>query len=465
MTKSQAILSGLLLLLAVRVAAMVWVPLTDTTEARYAEIARTMAETGNWITPLFDLGIPYLAEPPLHSWLSASGIALFGVTAFAVRLGVLLSALATLAILWLWARSFTDRITAAVAVLLVASSGLFFVASALVQADMALTLGVTAAMAGFYNGLSGSRRWGWLFFAGLAVGLLAKGPVAWILSLLPIGIYMVWRGSWKDLQQLPWIGGIALIAILVMPWYVAAESIAPGYLGISIIGEHVQRYFEPGWAGGLYSSGPAHPRGMIWLFWILATLPWSPLLPILLWRLRKGVPRKTPDDTGLYLYLLLFVLTPLVLFTPVQNTIVTHVLPGVPAASLLAVMLWLRSGPAQAKWVHLGVAEVVVVAGGIILVSVLGLARTALPSEAALIGSFNASGRLAILWDRSFSAEFYTDGDITRLNSLEDLESWLAAGDGVMVPKYRQAEFLARFGNVGAPVAESRKYMLYIPVP
>ncbi|MBV6650012.1 MAG: phospholipid carrier-dependent glycosyltransferase, partial [Hoeflea sp.] len=253
MTKSQAILSGLLLLLAVRVAAMVWVPLTDTTEARYAEIARTMAETGNWITPLFDLGIPYLAEPPLHSWLSASGIALFGVTAFAVRLGVLLSALATLAILWLWARSLTDLITAAVAVLLVASSGLFFVASALVQADMALTLGVTAAMAGFYNGLSGSRRWGWLFFAGLAVGLLAKGPVAWILSLLPIGIYMVWRGSWKDLQQLPWIGGIALIAILVMPWYVAAESIAPGYLGISIIGEHVQRYFEPGWAGGLYS--------------------------------------------------------------------------------------------------------------------------------------------------------------------------------------------------------------------
>lgn len=465
MSRGRVILWGLLLLLAVRVAAMIWVPLTDTTEARYAEIARKMAESGNWITPLFDTGIPYLAEPPLHSWLSASGIVLFGVTAFAVRLGVLLSALATLAILWLWARGLTDRITAAVAVLLAASSGLFFVASALVQADMTLTLGVTAAMAGFYNALSGSRRWGWLFFAGLAVGLLAKGPVAWILSLLPITLYMIWRGGWKDLRQLPWIGGMALIAILVLPWYLAAESVAPGYLGISIISEHLQRYFEPGWAGGLYSSGPAHPRGMIWLFWILATLPWSPLLPILLWRLRKGVPRKTPDDTGLYLYLLLFVLTPLVLFTPVQNTIVTHVLPGVPAAALLAVMLWLRSGPAQAKWVHLGIAEVVVVAGGIILVSVLGLARSALPSEAALIGSFNGSGRLGILWDRSFSAEFYTDGTITRLNSLEDLEGWLAAGDGVMVPKYRQTEFLARFGNVGTPVAESRKYVLYIPVP
>ena len=115
MTGSRAILSGLLLLLAVRVAAMIWIPLTDTTEARYAEIARNMVESGNWIAPLFDLGAPFLAEPPLHSWLAASGIAFIGVTAFAVRLGVLLAALATLTILWLWARSLADRVTAAVA--------------------------------------------------------------------------------------------------------------------------------------------------------------------------------------------------------------------------------------------------------------------------------------------------------------------------------------------------------------
>ena len=72
MTKSRAILWGLFLLLAVRVAAMIWVPLTDPTEARYAEIARKMVETGNWITPQFDYGVPFWAKPPLHTWLSAA---------------------------------------------------------------------------------------------------------------------------------------------------------------------------------------------------------------------------------------------------------------------------------------------------------------------------------------------------------------------------------------------------------
>lgn len=153
MTKSRAILWGLFLLLAVRVAAMIWVPLTDPTEARYAEIARKMVETGNWITPQFDYGVPFWAKPPLHTWLSAMGIAAFGVTPFAVRLGILLSALATLAILWFWARTVTDRVTAGVAVLVAASSALFFVALGFVQTDMALTLGVTACMAGFYGGL------------------------------------------------------------------------------------------------------------------------------------------------------------------------------------------------------------------------------------------------------------------------------------------------------------------------
>jgi 4-amino-4-deoxy-L-arabinose transferase-like glycosyltransferase len=43
------------------------VPLMDKTEARYAEIARIMAETGNWVTPQIDYGIPFWAKPPLST--------------------------------------------------------------------------------------------------------------------------------------------------------------------------------------------------------------------------------------------------------------------------------------------------------------------------------------------------------------------------------------------------------------
>ena len=144
MTTRRTVFWALALLLAVRLLAMVWLPLTDPTEARYAEIARKMVETGNWITPQFDYGVPFWAKPPLHTWLSAAGIAVLGPTPFAARLGILLSAIGALAILWRWARTVTDETTAAIAVLVTASGFLFFGAAAFVMTDMAMTLGIVA---------------------------------------------------------------------------------------------------------------------------------------------------------------------------------------------------------------------------------------------------------------------------------------------------------------------------------
>ena len=66
------------------------VPLMDKTEARYAEIARIMAETNNWTTLQIDYGIPFWAKPPLSTWLSAMSFQLFGVNEFAARFPYLL---------------------------------------------------------------------------------------------------------------------------------------------------------------------------------------------------------------------------------------------------------------------------------------------------------------------------------------------------------------------------------------
>ncbi|MDR0251847.1 MAG: glycosyltransferase family 39 protein [Brucellaceae bacterium] len=462
MTKSRAIIWGLFLLLFVRLLAMIWVPLTDPTEARYAEIARKMVETGNWITPQFDYGVPFWAKPPLHTWLSAAGIAVFGATPFAARLGILLATAALLVILWRWACTFTDRRTAAAAILVTASSGLFFVSAAFVQTDMVMALGVTAGMAGFYNGLTGDRRWGWLFFLGLAIGLLAKGPVATVLTMTPIVLWMLWRGNWRDLLNLPWVGGIALCAVLVIPWYVAAEIATPGFLHYFLIGEHIQRFLQPGWSGDLYGAGREQAKGTIWLFWIVATLPWCPLLPALIWRLKKN---GIPEDKSLYLYLLLFALTPLLFFTMAANILLAYVLPGIPAAALLAVLLWSRTGSSGAGWLKLGVAETVLIFACIVAGSVLGLDRSFMPTEARIIAAYSGSGRLAILDTRSFSAEFYTQGKITRIETPAELAAWLAPGDGVLVPKNEYEAFAKQFGSTIRPIAESRKHLLFIPVP
>lgn len=459
MTSNRALVLGLFLLLAIRLLAMIWVPLTDPTEARYAEIARIMVDSGNWITPQFDYGVPFWAKPPLHTWLAAIGIEAFGASPFAARLGILFSTVLTLVIVWRWTRSVSDSRTSIVATLVTASTGVFFFSAAFVQTDMVLTLGVVASMAGFYNGLKGSRSWGWLFFLGLAIGLLAKGPIAIVLSMAPISLWMIWRRGWQTLTRLPWIGGTILCLALVLPWYASAEIATPGYLRYFLIGEHIERFLVPGWKGDLYGSGREHAKGTIWLFWIIATLPWSPLLPVLLWRYRK-----TPifDDEGLHLYLLLFALTPLVFFTAAANILIAYVLPGIPAAAILAVILWTRMRSPGGFWLKLGLAEITAFTVGLICISIFDGTRTLLPTEDRLVAVYQGRGRLAILRGRSFSSEFYSKGEVTKIKSMDDLSKWLAAGDGVLVRRADRDALDTRFGSALSFLSEDKNYALYI---
>ncbi len=86
-------------------------------------------------------------------------------------------------------------------------------------------------------------------------------------------------GRWKKVATcLPWKGGIALFLLLSVPWYLLAEWKSPGFLNYFIIGEHIKRFVVSGWEGDLYGSAHKEIRGTIWVYWILAALPWSPVL-------------------------------------------------------------------------------------------------------------------------------------------------------------------------------------------
>ena len=78
-----------LLVFAVAVARLIMLgsyPLMDTTEARYGDIGRMMAESGDWITPWFRPGVPFWGKPPLSFWCTALSFKLFGVNEFTARL-------------------------------------------------------------------------------------------------------------------------------------------------------------------------------------------------------------------------------------------------------------------------------------------------------------------------------------------------------------------------------------------
>lgn len=206
-------------------------PLTDTTEARYAEVARKMAELGNWVTPLYDYGVPFWAKPPLTTWLSAISIQLFGGNEFAARLPYFLLAVLIAWLLWAWVRRSSDR-QAQLAVAIMSGTLLYVIASAAVMTDLGLLLGTTLAMRGFWAAFepreSSRPKEVWLLFIGIGIGLLAKGPIAVVLSGLPIGLWMLVTGNIKtSWQRLPWVKGSLLTLVIAAPWYLMAEIRTP----------------------------------------------------------------------------------------------------------------------------------------------------------------------------------------------------------------------------------------------
>ena len=280
---SRGLLLGLGGILALRLLAMAMMPFADTSEPRYAEIARLMATTGDWITPWFEPGEPFWGKPPLAFWAQALSIRLFGLSELAVRLPSWLAMLGVLALVHRCARQLRGEQAARWATLLFATMLLPYASAGAVLTDAFLALGITLSMVSFLLAPRDPRPlWRYGFFVGLAIGLLAKGPLALALTAGAMVPWMLWhRNARAQLRALPWAAGIALTLTLALPWYIAAELKTPGFLRYFIVGEHILRFVDPGWQGDRYGSAHQRPYGSIWLDWLLATMPWGLALSLI----------------------------------------------------------------------------------------------------------------------------------------------------------------------------------------
>ncbi|MFI4963022.1 MAG: ArnT family glycosyltransferase, partial [Legionellales bacterium] len=311
-------------------------------EARYGEIARKMLETGNWVTPQHAYGVPFWAKPPLSTWLSALSMHFFGVNELAVRLPGLLLSLGILWLVWGLAKKHSGEVSAWVSTLVLAGTMYFFLDAGTVMTDPSLIFCTTLCMVAFWRGfVDGSTLWSYLFFVGLGLGMLAKGPICIVLVGLPIFFWILVRKDWVNLwKKLPWIKGSLIAGAICIPWYVLAEMRTPGFLNYFIIGEHFNRFLHPGWGGDKYGHAHNEPWGMIWVFAVIGFCPWS--IPVVTWFVRywKKIPSLFRDDDGWMCYLLFTLLAPLVFFTFASNIIYTYTFPCLAAFALLFTEAW-----------------------------------------------------------------------------------------------------------------------------
>lgn len=460
----------------IRVLGMYLIPFIDTSEPRYAEIARLMVETGNWVTPWFTPDVPFWGKPPLSFWAQAAAFHLLGVNEFAARLPSLVAVSLVGGLILAYVRIVSDPASAKLALWIFATSLLSFVAAGAVLTDPFLTLGTTLSMVAFRLAmLSSSVAWGYGFFAGIAIGLLAKGPLAIVLTLGPLIMWSIWvRRQPATLRRLPWFGGGLLLVVLVLPWYAMAEIRTPGFLRYFVLGEHLLRFIEPGWKGDLYGSAHLKPFGAIWWNWGLAAFPWS-LLPLLtlfrLVRRQTGQPDVQAFVGNEAKYMVSWAVFPLFFFTFAHNILWTYVLPGLPAFAVLGAWLIRARGYSIASRGVIATGAVVPTVC-LVLTLLVQSAPDRVKTERELIAyamrrEAGGDARLIYVETMPFSARFYSAGKAERV-ALRDLPGKLENGDGpvnLVVPKSEFEAFSQLIPSGWRLAYENKRYYLVVIFP
>lgn len=300
--------------------------LMDPDEGRYAEIAREMLVSGDFLTPQLNF-LPYLEKPPLVYWLTALSLHLGGLNEWAARFIPALSAVGgVMAVYWL-ARHLWGPGTAFLAGMVTATSSGYFLLGRLLTLDMTLTGFMTWGIALAYLAVRNQQRsyLPWAYLA-LGLGVLAKGPVALVLPAL---IFLTWFGvqkQWRGILQLWHAGGALILAVLVLPWYILVAWHNPDFLQYFFFQEHLQRFLAPHVHGG---------QPVYFYLGVLAAgfLPWFFFLPWAWWATVPEPP--SPEASQDRLFLLLWFGVIFLFFSLAGAKLFPYLLPGFPPVAML----------------------------------------------------------------------------------------------------------------------------------
>ena len=387
------------------------IPLTDKTEARYSEIARLMSETGNWIVPQIDYGVPFWAKPPLSTWLSAISISIFGENEFFVRLPSLI--LSLLMVFFISKYIANKKLPFFLPCLILFSLPEFFLHAGVVSTDVSLSFSIMLIMISFWK-ISEKRSliWESLFIVGIAMGLLSKGPISIVLTFPPLFLWgLRFRLPIRTLFRISWIFGI----LLALPWYFLIEKKSPGFTNYFIVGEHFLRFIDSSWAGDKYGFPKQQPYGIIWIFLILGTIPWIFSL------LKKLIKNFTSIwDNKWEFFLWSWLLWTPIFFTISKSLIHTYIMPVMVPVTLLVCHYWENL---KFKRFQLGISIFIPI---LILISYSFKDIRALvesKSDKALIEKTNNHfAPIYSLKVKSYSSQFYSKGKIKKID-FEELEN------------------------------------------
>ncbi|OSY87732.1 glycosyltransferase [Tenacibaculum holothuriorum] len=449
---------SVLLLILLRLVLNSGIPLMDKTEARYAEIARIMAETNDYITPQIDYNVPFWAKPPLSTWLSALSIEIFGSNEFAVRLPYLILSIIIIFLIGKYAKR--EDLPFYLPGFIALTIPEFLIHAGVVSTDTSLMFCVSLVMLSFWEGMHNNENkiWKHLAFVGIGLGLLAKGPIVLILTLPPIFFWSLYTKSFfKIFKQFNFFTGIAIIAIIALPWYYLAEQKTPGFIDYFIVGEHFKRFFDSSWSGDKYGFPKQQPLGMIWLFLLAFALPWIQVIIGKIWKHKTDI-----KNNSWVIFLFFWLLWTPIFFTISKSLIHPYIMPIMVPIALLVTHFW--KNIKQQKLV-IGISLVIPILAlfAFIYGSFSNKIETLSNTDKYLIEQ-NIKDDTVIYFhpEKSYSSQFYSKGKIKNISEEELIQLINNSTPFYLVlPKNQEKNTLNIIGKKLIMVDENKKNKLF----
>ena len=294
-------------------------------EPRYAQVAREMLARHDWITPTL-AGTPWLEKPPLYYWQAMLAFRVFGVSDWAARLPSVLDATVLVFVAYWFLRRFRPGSALEGALMLITSAALVGYARA-ASMDMALAATFGGAMLAWFGWFeSGDRRLLIVFYLALALGMLAKGPVAPFLAAVLILIFAAMQKSFRIVLKSLSIPGLAVFLIVGIPWYVLVQLRNPQFFRVFLLEHNLARF----------GTNMFHHPEPFWYYLPVTLLGWIP------WVLFAVVAivltsRKAGDRNAdsLNTFLLIWILIIVVFFSISKSKLPGYILPSIAPGILL----------------------------------------------------------------------------------------------------------------------------------
>ena len=350
----------------------IFTPLMDPSEARYAVFAKNMTLSGNWWQPTYNYeGVEtvFVGKPPLAFQMSMACCKALGISKFAARLPAFFSSLLILWFVWRFVKKWRDAQTAACAVLLTCCSFLFYMYAGQCMTDLILTATIVGAIfsyMGFEREL-GNREWGIgnssspsanlnttvycllpsiysvLFFVFIALGVLVKGPVAIVMSGLPVFFYVLINKRWKNLKYHAWVLGTIAFLAIVVPYYWIVSVKHPDFLQYFIIEENLNRFLFKG-SASRFGTARESFYGVSFFWFILLNLPTVFLMQLLPSKNRKRMYSWDMFKDPLTGMSALTCISLTLFWALTSRVLITYLLPTIPFFAVFLAVRFRDSG-------------------------------------------------------------------------------------------------------------------------